>query len=160
MLTFFKVRTGFWKKITQIIQNRQKLPIFFAVECHGMKKLFETLKKWFLLKNNKWFSRKNLAVQKIVKSSKFCCRMRLKYWIFSLPWKLDFFKKMIGFFETKGWIFLKPLKFQRRKFAVKNDWEREVSQKVQKFGCLKRHMGFLKKLFSTFLKSLRVSNIP
>ena len=61
---------------------------------------------------------------------------------------------MVGFFETKHWIFLKPLKFQRRKVALKNDWESKVSQNVQKLGCSKKHMGFPKKN-STFLKLLK-----
>ena len=73
--------------------------------------------------------------------------------------KTGFSKRMVGFFERKYWIFLEPLKFQRRKFAVKNDWESEVSEKVQKFGCLKKH-GFSENKFSTSLKSLKVSNIP
>ena len=30
---------------------------------------------------------------------------------------------MVGFYETKVWKFLKPLNFQRRKVAFKNDWE-------------------------------------
>ena len=66
---------------------------------------------------------------------------------------------MVGFFETKVWILLKPLKFQRSKVAVKNDWESNISQNVQKFGCLKKHMRFPKKK-STFLKSLKVSIVP
>ena len=57
---------------------------------------------------------------------------------------------MVGFFETKGWLFLKPLKFQRRKVAVKNDWGSKFSQNVQKFGCLKKHMCFPKKNFNFF----------
>ena len=57
---------------------------------------------------------------------------------------------MVGFFETKVWILLKPLKFQRSKVAVKNDWESNISQNVQKFGCLKKHMGFPKKKFNFF----------
>ena len=57
---------------------------------------------------------------------------------------------MVGFFETKYWVLLEPLNFQRRKFAVKNDWESEVSQNVQKFGCLKKLMGFPKKKFQHF----------
>ena len=66
---------------------------------------------------------------------------------------------MVGFFETKYWFPSEPLKFQRRKFAVKNAKESEVSPKTQKFGCLKKHMAFAKKN-STFLKSLNVSKIP
>ena len=54
---------------------------------------------------------------------------------------------MVGFFETKYWFPSEPLKFQRRKFAVKNAKESEVSPKTQKFGCLKKHMGFLKIIF-------------
>ena len=57
---------------------------------------------------------------------------------------------MVGFFETKYLIFFEPIKFQRRKFAVKDDWQSGVSQKVQNFGCLKRHMGFLKINFQLF----------
>ena len=51
---------------------------------------------------------------------------------------------MVGFFETKYWFPSEPLKFQRRNFAVKNARESEVSPKTQKFGCSKKHMGFLK----------------
>ena len=57
---------------------------------------------------------------------------------------------MVGFYEKNVWIFLKPLKFQRRKVAVKDDWESEVSQNVQKIGCFKKHMGFPKKKIQLF----------
>ena len=57
---------------------------------------------------------------------------------------------MVGFFEKKFWIFLKPLKFQRRKVAVKNDWESKISQNVQKIGCLKKLMSFPKKIINFF----------
>ena len=61
-----------------------------------------------------------------------------------------FLKKLVGFFEKNYWVFLEPQKFQRRKVAVKNDWESKISQNVQNFGCLKKHMGFPKKDFNFF----------
>ena len=66
---------------------------------------------------------------------------------------------MVGFFETKYWFPSEPLKFQRRKFAVKNAKESEVSPKTQKIWLFETY-GFSENNFSTSLKSLKVSNIP
>ena len=72
--------------------------------------------------------------------------------------KLVFLKKKVGFFETKFWIFLKPLKFQRRKVAVKTTEKVKFLKTCKNLAVWKNIWVFRKKL-STFLKSIKVSNI-
>ena len=52
MLPFSKVGTGFSRKKTQTIQNREKLPICFAVECDGMSKIYENVQKVAFVEKN------------------------------------------------------------------------------------------------------------
>ena len=85
-------------------------------------------RNWFFLWKLDMFSGKKSFFIKIAKSSKFAAECG---WKDKLSQSLHYFFWKKGFFEINLWIFLEPLKFKRRIFAIESHWVTKNSWNVQ-----------------------------
>ena len=80
--------------------------------------------------------------------------MQLKLALFSKRSKIFSFLEKIDRFSKKSWNFSVTTK--RTEFSVENEWNSEISQNVQTFGCFKKSYMGSPKEFEIKLKQLKL----